>query len=112
MVNALHRASTIVVQNSLREGFGLTATEAMWKGIPVLANSRAFGLREQIRDRVDGRLIDDPEGPDAIADALDEMLADAAARERYGQNARRRAGDEFLIFTQLQRWLEILAGLR
>ena len=109
LVNALHRASTIVVQNSLREGFGLTVTEAMWKGVAVLANSRAHGLREQIRDGVDGRLIADPEDADAIAGALDEMLGDAGARERYGQNGRRRVGDEFLIFTQLRQWLELFA---
>lgn len=108
LVNALHRASTIVVQNSLREGFGLTVTEAMWKGIAVLANSRAHGLREQIRDGVDGRLIADPEDAGAIARALDELLADAGGRERYGENGRRRVSDEFLIFTQLRHWLELL----
>jgi trehalose synthase len=62
MVNALQRTSTIAVQNSLREGFGLTIAEAMWKRIPVLSNSRACGPRQQVRDGVDGRLIRNPGG--------------------------------------------------
>jgi trehalose synthase len=111
MVNALQRASSIVVQNSLREGFGLTATEAMWKSIPVVGNTRAVGLREQIRDGIDGRLISDPEDAEELADALDELLADPEARERYGRNAHRRVRDEFLIFTQLRQWLRLLADV-
>ena len=71
MVNALQRASSIVVQNSLREGFGLTVAEAMWKRIPVLTNERACGPRHQVRHLVDG----------------------------------------FLVFSQLEAWLRLLAGL-
>ena len=112
MVNALQRASTIVVQNSLREGFGLTATEAMWKGISVLGNSRAAGIRDQVRHGVDGVLIDDPENVGELADALEAMLADPAARTRYGRNGRRRVGEEFLIFVQLRKWLDLLGALR
>ena len=62
MVNALQRCSTVVVQNSLREGFGLTATEAMWKQVPVLG-TRACGIRQQIRDGVDGVLSEDAKTP-------------------------------------------------
>jgi len=58
MVNALQRCASIVVQNSLREGFGLTVTEAMWKQRGVLG-SRACGIRAQIRDGIDGRLVTD-----------------------------------------------------
>jgi trehalose synthase len=108
MVNALQRASTVVVQNSIREGFGLTITEAMWKRIPVLANTRATGPREQVRDGIDGVLIGDPEDADALADALDRMLADPLLLDLYGQNAHRRVRDEFLIFRQLHGWLDLL----
>ena len=108
MVNALQRASSVVVQNSLREGFGLTVTEAMWKSIPVLANTRATGLREQVRNDIDGILVRDPEDTDAVADGLDRMLADPALREIYGQNAHRRVRDQFLIFNQLHGWLDLL----
>lgn len=106
-VNALQRASSIVVQNSLREGFGLTVSEAMWKAIPILTNTRACGPRIQIRDRVDGRLIDDPADPDAIGNAIEEMLRDVASRRRWGRNAQRRVHEQFLIFTQLCAWLEV-----
>lgn len=110
MVNALQRCSTIVVQNSLREGFGLTATEAMWKGVPVLG-THAVGLRRQIRDGLDGRLVTDPEDADELARTLDEMLADEKARDAWGRSAAHRVYHEFLIFTQLRHWLETLAEL-
>jgi trehalose synthase len=108
MVNALQRASTVVAQNSLREGFGLTITEAMWKGVPVLASARARGPREQIRDGLDGRLVPDPEDVEGLARALERMLADARVLEQYGRTAQRRVRDDFLIFTQLRRWLHVL----
>jgi len=110
MVNALQRCSTVVVQNSLREGFGLTATEAMWKAVPVLGSS-ACGLRQQIRDGVDGRLVNDPDDPTEIAGVLDEMLQHPQTLERWGRNAQLRVHNEFLIFTQLSRWLRLLAAV-
>ena len=111
MVNALQRSSIIVVQNSLREGFGLTLTEAMWKGVPVLGNTRACGLRHQVRDGVDGRMVADPEDPHEIARALDQMLGAPHEIEMWAESAQRRVYDEFLVFTQLRRWLEVLAGV-
>lgn len=108
MVNALQRCSSIVVQNSLREGFGLTVTEAMWKQCGVLG-SRACGIRRQIRDGLDGRLIPDSSDPRLIADLLDAMLDDLPGRGRFGRTAQRRVHDEFLVFTQVRRWLETLA---
>ena len=109
LVNALQRASTVVVQNSLREGFGLTIAEAMWKSVPVLTNSRACGPRQQVRDEVDGRLIGDPENPLELSRALDEMLADPARLERWGRSAQRRVHDEFLVLTQVRAWARTLA---
>src|SRR5262249_26782947 len=70
IVNALQRCATLVVQNSLREGFGLTVTEAMWKRCAVLG-SRACGLRQQIRHGVDGRLLASSEDAGEIADTLE-----------------------------------------
>ena len=106
MVNALQNCSRLVVQNSLREGFGLTATEAMWKAVPVLGTS-ACGLRQQIRDGVDGRLVGNPEDPEEIATVLDEMLQRPQTLERWGRNAQLRVHTEFLIFEQLCRWLRL-----
>lgn len=108
MVNVLQRCSTLVVQNSLQEGFGLTATEAMWKRVPVLGTS-ACGLRLQIRDGIDGRLTADPKDPAEIAERLDGMLSHPVQRELYGRNAQRRVYDRFLVFTQVQSWLRLLA---
>ena len=111
MVNALQRASSIVVQNSLREGFGLTVTEAMWKRIPVLSNARACGPRHQIRDGADGRLIADPEDVDELATALVDMLADPARAEVWGHSAQRHVHEKFLIFSQLRGWVGVLRAL-
>lgn len=108
MVNALQSCSSIVVQNSLREGFGLTATEAMWKRAAMLG-SNACGLRQQIRDRLDGRLNPAPEDPLAIAELLIEMLGDHRGRELWGRSAQRHVHDEFLVFAQLRKWLRLLA---
>lgn len=110
IVNAIQRASSIIVQNSLREGFGLTIAEAMWKAVPVLSNTRACGPRQQIRDHLDGRMIDDPEDIETLTDTLDAMLADPQARARWGRTAQRRCHDEFLPFGQVRRWLHVLAA--
>jgi trehalose synthase len=107
MVNALQRCSTIVTQNSISEGFGLTATEAMWKRIPVMG-TMACGLRQQIRDGLDGRLITQANDSDQIAEVLEEMLSSPTRRQMWAQNAQRRVHDDFLIFTQLRRWLKVL----
>ena len=107
MVNALQRCSAVIVQNSLREGFGLTVTEGRWKNTGMLA-SRACGIRQLLRDGIEGRLIDDPEDSDGIADLLNEILEDVPTRDRLAQNAHRRVHGEFLIFTQVRRWLEVL----
>jgi trehalose synthase len=111
MVNALQRASTIVAQNSLREGFGLTVAEAMWKRIPVLSNSRACGPRQQVRDGLDGRLVADPSDPHEVCQALSEMLADPIRLDRWGQSAQRRVHEHFLVFGQLRAWGRLLPRL-
>jgi trehalose synthase len=109
MVNALQTCSSIVVQNSLQEGFGLTVTEPMWKAIPVLG-APACGIRHQIRDGIDGRLHHDANDPDVIASAVVEMLDSPSNREKWARQGQRRVHDEFLIFSQLRRWLRVLAA--
>jgi len=100
--------STVVVQNSLREGFGLTATEAMWKGVCVVA-SRAFGLRQQIRAGIDGVVIQNAEDPVEIGRRLDDILEDVPKRDYMASNGRQRVHDEFLIFKQVCQWLRLLS---
>lgn len=110
LVNALQRCATVIVQNSLREGFGLTVTEAMWKGVAVLG-SAAAGIRQQIRDGLEGRLVARPDDPGEIARALRDVLADEHAREAFARAGQLRVQREFLVLTQLRRWLEIFATL-
>ena len=107
MVNALQRCATIVVQNSLREGFGLTATEAMWKRKAVLT-SRACGLRHQIHDGVNGRSVPDAEDVPYLAQILDEMLAAPQQRDVWGRSAQRCVQQHFLVFQQVATWLRVL----
>lgn len=110
MVNALQRCSTIVVQNSIQEGFGLTVTEAMWKRISVLG-SNACGIRQQIQGGVNGRILSLPDDPDEVANALDEMLQDPDTRHLWGRNAQRRVHETFLVFKQVASWLRVLASV-
>ncbi|HEY0672735.1 MAG TPA: glycosyltransferase [Longimicrobiales bacterium] len=107
MVNALQRAADIIVQNSLREGFGLTVAEGMWKRSAVLGSAAACGVRLQVRDGVDGRLIHNPENVSELTEAMVEMLADPLRLEEYGRNAQYRVHDQFLIFSELRQWLGV-----
>ncbi|MCB1146668.1 MAG: glycosyltransferase, partial [Leptospiraceae bacterium] len=109
IVNCLQRISTIVIQNSIREGFGLTATEAMWKSVPVLV-SGAFGLTKQVRDQVEGRIHNNAEDYIGLSKVLDEMLFDARGREIYAYNGLSRVVDQFLVFKQLTHWLDVLGS--
>ncbi|HSJ23394.1 MAG TPA: glycosyltransferase [Longimicrobiales bacterium] len=111
IVNALQRVSTVVVQNSLREGFGLTITEAMWKGVPVLSNSRACGPRQQVRDRLDGRLVPDPEDTAELARALRALLRHPERTERMGRAAQRQVHDHFLVYAQLAHWVRLVGQM-
>lgn len=106
IVNALQRCATVVVQNSLREGFGLSATEAMWKRKPVLG-ADATGIRAQIRDGIDGLLVKNPEDPDEIAEKLQELLFDPYRCGEMGRSAQRRVYDHFLVFRQVASFLEL-----
>ena len=110
MVNAIQRCSTVAVQNSIREGFGLTATEAMWKRIPMLGTS-VSGICIQVRDGIDGVITRNPEDPEEIAEHLDHMLSDPVARDMWGRNGQRQVHHRFLVFTQVRKWLHRLVDV-
>ena len=110
IVNALQRHARVVVQKSLVEGFGLTVTEAMWKERAVVA-SRVGGIQDQIRDGVDGLLVDDPGDLDAFAAVLRRALGDASLTSRLGRAARDRVQDQFLGDRHLSQWVDLLASL-
>ncbi len=107
IVNALQRSSSIIVQNSLREGFGLSVTEAMWKRTPVVG-STAYGIRRQVTAGIEGELIDDPSNPGRVADAIARSLNTRAARDKMARQGHHRAVSEFLIFRQLSEWIRLL----
>lgn len=109
-VNALQRLAAAVVQNSLKEGFGLTCAEALWKSTPVVA-ANVGGLSVQVRHGVDGLLVDEPSNPDELAEALLRTLAYPKAAEAMALSGRRRVREHFLVTTQLRRWLEQLDAL-
>jgi trehalose synthase len=95
IVNALQRHAAVVVQKSLREGFGLTVTEAMWKERAVIA-SDVGGLRDQIEDGKSGLLLRDPTDLASLARLLGLVLADPAEQRRLGRGAYERVRERFL----------------
>lgn len=105
MVNALQRHAAVIVQKSLREGFGLTVTEAMWKKRPVVA-SAVGGIQDQIRNGVDGLLVFDPKDPEETASALRLLLDAPTIARRLGNAAYRRVAANYLTITSLERWAE------
>jgi trehalose synthase len=107
MVNALQRHSSVIVQKSLQEGFGLTVTEAMWKGRPVIA-SRVGGIQDQIRDGENGLLLDDPRDPEAFAKALDRLFGDPGFAAFLGAAARDTVRARYLETRGLHDHLELL----
>jgi len=110
IVNALQRQATIIVQKSLKEGFGLTVTEAMWKARPVVG-SAVGGIPDQIEDGVSGLLLSDPKDADEYASALERLLRDEELRAKLGDNARERVRVRFLATRHLLQYAELLERL-
>jgi len=90
MVNAIQRHAAIVVQKSLHEGFGLTVTEAMLKGRPVIA-SAVGGIQDQVVDGFHGLLLEKPSDTLAMGAAIQRLLDNHGLARRLRRNARRRA---------------------
>jgi trehalose synthase len=107
IINALQRHATVIVQASLREGFGLTVTEAMWKRKPIVA-SEVGGIRDQVRNDREGLLVKDPTDAQGFAEAFRQMLASPELRTRLGQAAYERACERYLSLTALDRWGDLL----
>ena len=110
MVNALQRHSTIVVQKSLAEGFGLTVAEAMWKARPVVA-SRIGGIQDQIEDGVTGVLLDDPRDLPTYGAAVVALLNNPDRATSVGQAAMERVRDEFLGVRSLLQYVQLLSRI-
>ncbi len=95
MINALQRHASVVVQKSLAEGFGLTVTEAMWKGRAVIA-SAVGGINDQITHEHDGLLVSDPTDLAEFGALLGRVLREPLLASLLGDNAREHARREFL----------------
>jgi trehalose synthase len=104
LVNALQRRAAVVLQKSTREGFGLTVTEAMWKGTPVIGG-RVGGIRHQIEDGVNGFLVDTVE---QAAQRIVQLLGDRELRSRLGENARKTVRARFLMTRLMEDWLDLI----
>jgi trehalose synthase len=112
IVNALQRHAAVVVQKSLAEGFGLTVTEAMWKGRAVVA-SAVGGIADQIEHERCGLLVADPEDLPAFGASVERLLGDPGLAARLGMAARARVLEEFLGDRHLEQYasvLQMLAG--
>jgi trehalose synthase len=105
IVNAVQRHAAVVVQKSLAEGFGLTVTEAMWKGRPVVAGA-VGGIQDQIEDGRSGLLVD-PGDPDAFAAALERVLGDGQLARRLGEAAHARVRDHYLGDRHLRQYVDL-----
>jgi trehalose synthase len=110
IVNALQRHAAVVAQKSLHEGFGLTVSEAMWKETPVVG-SAVGGIQDQVRDGIDGLLIDDPHDLPAFAGAVGTLLSEPIRARTMGGAAHERVRDNFLADRDLGQWMELLGHL-
>lgn len=107
-INALQRGADIVMQKSLKEGFGLTVAEAMWKGKPVIGGDTG-GIRLQVVDHLTGFLVSTPEG---AALRTRYLLHRRDLLEGIGERARRHIWENFLVTRHLRDYLSIMIGLQ
>jgi len=109
MVNALQRHATVIAQKSLAEGFGLTVSEGMWKGRPVIG-SAVGGIIDQIPEGT-GILLPDPTDLQAFGRAVRLLLADQAEATRLGLAAHAYVRDHYLGDIHLLRYASLLTSL-
>lgn len=106
-VNALQRASTVVIQKSLREGFGLTVSEALWKKKPVVA-SAVGGIPVQIIHKHTGLLAHSVEG---AAYQIRYLLSHPEIAAKLGENGYEHVKENFLITEKLKRYLTLFLAM-
>ena len=107
IINALQRASTIVIQKSLQEGFGLTVTEAMWKNKPVIGGNTG-GIRLQVHNHHTGYLVNTPEG---AALRIRKLLSNPEQIYTIGRTGKNFVLENYLCNRQLREYLTLMLGL-
>lgn len=103
LVNALQRQAAVVLQKSIREGFGLTVAEAMWKGTPVIGGN-VGGIRLQIDDGINGFLVSSIE---ETAARIVQLVGDSELRQRMGQLAKEKIRRNFLMTRLVEQYLDL-----
>jgi len=103
-INALQQASTLVVQKSIKEGFGLTVTEALWKGKPTIAGA-VGGIPNQVIDKRTGMLVHSVEG---CAYQIRYLLTHPEFAAQLGRNGHEHVRENFLMTTNVRRWLLLM----
>lgn len=106
-INALQRSSVAVIQKSLREGFGLTVSEGLWKSKPVVGGN-VGGICLQLRDNFNGFLVNSPEG---AALRLNYLLNHPERAEQMGRNGREFVREHFLSTRHLRDYLTLFRSL-
>jgi len=106
-INALQRAATVIVQKSVKEGFGLTVTEALWKAKPVVA-SHVGGIPLQIKHKYSGLLCYSTEG---AAFALKQLLSTPEYAKKLGENGREHIKNNFLITRHMKDYILLFLAL-
>jgi trehalose synthase len=106
LVNALQRRAAVVLQKSTREGFGLTVTEAMWKGTAVIGGN-VGGIKHQIEDGVNGFLVGNVQ---QAAARIVDLVKDPALRERLGRKAKETVQQRFLMTRLMENWLDLIGS--
>ena len=109
MVNAVQRHATVIAQKSLAEGFGLTVSEGMWKGRPVIG-SAVGGIIDQIADGT-GILLPDPADLEAFGSAARRLLGDPGQAARIGQAAHAHVREQYVGDVHLLRYARLLGTL-
>ncbi len=106
-INGLQRLADIVLQKSIREGFGLTVTEALWKGKPVIGGDTG-GIRLQVVNHHTGFLVNSPEG---AALRIRYLLQNPGLIDEIGRKAREYVRENFLLTRLLREHLTLLVAL-
>jgi trehalose synthase len=106
LVNALQRRAAVVLQKSIREGFGLTVAEAMWKGTAVIGGNTG-GIRYQIQDGANGFLVSSVE---EAAERIVQLLKDEELRRKLGERARETVKENFLLTRYIEQYLDLFGS--
>lgn len=106
LVNALQRRAAVILQKSIREGFGLTVTEAMWKGTPVIGG-KVGGIRHQIEEGSNGFLV---ESVEQAAQRIVQLVKDPKLCRQMGKRAQESVRRRFLMSRLMEDWLDLIGA--